>query len=234
LKKYTVSAKELFERLFLKIIQSFYFLNTEVELHGTPDYGGWYVAPLSGKEEEVVYAFGVGEDASFEQSIIEKYNPRVYAFDPTPKSIQYVKDKEWPQNFNFIPVGLADFNGTARFYAPENPAHVSHSIIARHGTESNYIEVEMRRLADLARELGHTKIDILKMDIEGSEYSVLDDILRKDYPLQVDQILVEFHHFFDEVEQSDTRRAIIKLLRNGYRIIYRAKSGKEYCFKKVK
>ena len=44
----------------------------------------------------------------------------------------------------------------------------------------------------MMRDLGHDHLDVLKMDIEGAEYAVLDDMLQSD--ILPDQLLVEFHH----------------------------------------
>lgn len=52
----------------------------------------------------------------------------------------------------------------------------------------------MKRLTDIVQELGHSHIDILKIDIEGSEYKILDSILSA--PVQIDQILIEIHERF--------------------------------------
>ena len=40
-------------------------------------------------------------------------------------------------------------------------------------------------------ELGHDRIDLLKLDIEGAEYEVLDHVLSRNIP--VGAICVEFH-----------------------------------------
>ena len=51
----------------------------------------------------------------------------------------------------------------------------------------------MRTLHTLMRERGHTWVDLLKMDIEGWEWTVLDGIIRKGSPLPVSQAQIEFH-----------------------------------------
>lgn len=43
-------------------------------------------------------------------------------------------------------------------------------------------------------DLHHQQIDLLKLDIEGSEYRVLDEILESQIPIH--QIVVEFHDRF--------------------------------------
>lgn len=49
------------------------------------DYGGWDVVTTSIDNHSIVYSFGVGEDASFDTALIEKFNLTIHAFDPTPK-----------------------------------------------------------------------------------------------------------------------------------------------------
>jgi hypothetical protein len=88
--------------------------------------------------------------------------------------------------------------------------------------------VEVRRLATLMRDLGHRSIDVLKMDIEGAEYEVIDDILGS--RLQIEQILVEFHHRLPGVGIDRTRRAVRNLNEAGYRIFFASDTGEEYSF----
>ena len=56
-------------------------------------YGGWDVIIDSLSQNSVVYSFGVGEDASFDIDLIKEFGLKVFAFDPTPKSIKWVKDQ---------------------------------------------------------------------------------------------------------------------------------------------
>jgi FkbM family methyltransferase len=194
------------------------------EFHGSA-YGGWTISP---PVQGIVYSFGVGEDVSFEQSLGAKYDVPIFAFDPTPRSIEWAKTQNLPRQFRFLEYGVADYDGTARFYAPENPEHVSHSIIPNENTKA--IDVPMKRLQTILAELGHTTIDVMKFDIEGAEYAVLDDMLRS--TLRPRQLLVEFHHRFPQVGAYHTGRMVRKLRANGYQIFAISKTGEEYSFMK--
>lgn len=152
----------------------------------------------------------------------------MHAFDPTPGSIEYLKSQQLPSTFKWHQMGLAGRDGTARFFPPVNPSHISHSLLERAETDERAIDVQVRRLSTIMRECGHEALDVLKMDIEGAEYEVLDDIL--DQGLPVRQILVEFHHRFPRMGVERTRRAIQRLNAAGYRIFFSAESGEEYCF----
>lgn len=195
------------------------------ERFGT-DYGGYFVRTEQLCADSIVYSFGLGEDVSFDLALIERFGCTVHAFDPTPRSIEWVKRQKLPERFVLHEVGLADFDGTASFAPPENPDHVSHQIASQR--DAKCINLSVRRLTTLVRELGHQRIDILKMDIEGAEYAVIEEIGCIDpRPLQ---LLVEFHHRRGGVRVTKTEAAIAKLNQAGYRIFDARPSGREFSF----
>ena len=70
-----------------------------------------------------------------------------------------------------------------------------------------------------------------KIDIEGSEYSVIDDILKSN--IDINQILIEFHDRFDGISKNETNYAIKKLNKHGYKIFKISDSNQEYSFVKL-
>ncbi len=201
------------------------------ERHGS-DYGGWFVCPDGLGPGSVVYSFGIGEDISFDLSLIARHGLTIDAFDPTPKSLAWLRTQSLPEQFVPHDYGIAAENGNAKFFAPDNPEYVSHTMLAdTYGSRVDTIDVPVRRLASIMAELGHERIDILKMDVEGAEYDVLVDIL--DGTIDIGQILVEFHHRFASVGPEKTRRAVALLESRGYRLFHASASGEEYSFLKV-
>ncbi len=79
------------------------------------DYGGWNVVTASINVDSIVYSFGIGEDASFDAALVEKYGLTVHAFDPTPKSIEWVKKQGFSDQFVMHEYGIAAFDGTVSF-----------------------------------------------------------------------------------------------------------------------
>ncbi|GAB4517416.1 MAG: hypothetical protein OHK0046_23940 [Anaerolineae bacterium] len=191
------------------------------------EYGGWTVCVDHLPPTPRVYAFGVGEDITFDLAMIERFSAQVYAFDPTPRSINWVKEQVLPPQFSLLEFGLEAYDGHATFYPPSNPAYVSHSVHAANTLAP--IHVEMKRLSTIMQQLGHTHIDVLKMDIEGSEYAVIDDLLSIP-EVSIGQLLVEFHPqmFTDGIQR--TNRAIKSLNRHGYRVFHVAQGKWDYSF----
>ena len=107
----------------------------EKERFGT-EYGGWDVVGAPLNADSVVYSFGVGEDASFDIALIERFGLVVHAFDPTPKSIEWVKAQKFSDRFVMHDYGIADHDGSISFHPPENSDHVSHTILDRPSTRA--------------------------------------------------------------------------------------------------
>jgi FkbM family methyltransferase len=175
---------------------------------------------------DIAYSFGIGTDISFDLQLIEKYGVRVFAFDPTPKSIEWLKLQELPEFFKAFPVGLANYNGEADFYLPVNEKYVSASMTTRQS--DNYVRVKVKTLGELAKEMGHTSIDLVKMDIEGAEFEVIDDILKSG--IKIHQLLIEFHHRFHSEGSKITHNSIEKLKKSGYSLFYVSQNGEEFSF----
>lgn len=201
-----------------------------VELHGDPEYGGWLISPEGVDERSIVYDCGVGEDMTFARSLIAKYGLRVWAFDPTPRSIAWYRRQPPTPSISFLPFGVAAFDGTTRFELPDDPTHVSGTIVGGGPPDAEAILVEVHRLVTIMGDLGHARISLLKLDIEGAEYEVLEDLLRSG--LQVDQILVEFHRLGRPRDWRLARAAIEQLSRHGYQL-FAARHGTDFSFVRV-
>jgi FkbM family methyltransferase len=212
-----------------------------LEMNFTPDvdcpdkeflgtaYGGWCICPEKITPASILYSLGVGEDISFDLAMIDRFHLQIYAFDPTPRSIEWMKSQKVPEQFHFFDYGIASFDGSAMFYPRKDTQEGSYSMLQRRKRKTEGIELSFHRLKTVMHELGHEKIDILKMDIEGAEYDVLDDLLAAS--ISVDQLLVEFHHKrFKNVGVLDTRRAIKKLQKNNFRIFSVSPRQREFSF----
>ncbi len=193
------------------------------------DYGGFYVCPELLNKNSIVYSFGIGFDITFDTTIIKNHDCHVFGFDPTPKSIQWIRNRALPEKFHFYESGISDKSGPVEFYLPKNREHVSGSIIIQDNVNvQEKVTVIMKSLSDIMNELGHQHIDLLKLDIEGAEYDVLENILNAKIP--VTQILVEFHdRFFDNGRQK-TKQMIESMKSNGYEIFAVSDSFEEVSF----
>ena len=183
------------------------------------DYGGWYAPTHDLGPDSVVYSAGIGDDITFDKALIQRCACPVYGFDPTPTAIDFVarqfKDQSLTPLFHFEPVGLWDSETTLQFFAPKTRGWVgSYSALNLQGTEEREsISVPVKRLSTLMRENGHTRLDLLKMDIEGAEYRVIDEIIERKIPIR--WLCVEFDQ---PVPFWTTNRALQRLKEAGYQL----------------
>jgi FkbM family methyltransferase len=173
-------------------------------------------------QNSIIYSFGIGDDISFDLDLIRLYHATVHAFDPTPRSLEWIKSQELPKDFVLHQFGVADYDGFASFYPPANSEFVSFSTMKR-GRSEDPTAAKVYRLSTIMKMLGHERIDVLKMDVEGSEYNVIEDLVFSN--LNVCQVLVEFHHRFKGIGKVRTIGAVEKLGKSGYRLFYQSRSA---------
>jgi len=177
------------------------------------DYGGWWVPEQAISAGGRAYCAGVGNDVTFDFALIDHYDCEVWAFDPTPDVIDAVTRWNTPERWHFEPVGLWDREGLIRFYFPALRNHGSLSATNAQETE-DFVEARVETLPAIMRRLGHDRLDILKMDVEGAEGRVLESMLSSDIRPTV--LCVEF----DQPEAPwRTRRRVRALLAAGYVLV---------------
>ena len=191
------------------------------------EYGAWPILDESLSPESIVYSFGVGHDISFDLAVMHRFGCRIYAFDPTPRCIAWLKEQELPDGFWFQEVGLSDQKKVLSFSAPLEDGFVSYTVAERPGS-SEVVHLPVEPLDTIMNRLGHSRIDLLKMDIEGSEYPALADMMAK--KILPDQLCIEFHHRMFGYTDEDTRKAVALLQRVGYILHYVSPGGHEYGF----
>ncbi len=189
--------------------------------------GVWTVCPEYLAPGCVVYSVGVGDNLAWDYTMIEHFGATVHAFDPTPASVRWVRQQRLPQRFFFHPIGLAAHDGMAHFTLPTRGSRFNyHPVEASAGDEC--LEAPVARLGTLMGQLGHARLDVLKMDIEGGEYAVIDDLLATGVSIR--QLLVEFHHHFPEIGLARTEQTVQALAAAGYRIAHISERGLEITF----
>jgi len=224
----------ILNRLFriLKVIRgNDIFIRKDVTIQ-TETYGNkgvaWSLCPKNIDENSIVYSCGVGYDISFDLTLINKFDLKLYAFDPTPKSVEWILNQKLPKQFILKNIGLADYDGKAKFNPPENPEHISATMLDRPKTKDDAYKVDVKTIVSIMQELEHKHIDILKMDIEGMEYRVIDNMLETN--ILPTQVLIEFHHRFKNIGIKHTLKAVKKLRKAGYKVFHVSKTGEEIAF----
>ncbi len=193
--------------------------------HLGTDYGGWTIDIDDIQDGDTVLDLGLGEDISFSQELATLRKVNIIGVDPTEKSHKHVESILHPP-LKLIKKAVAkDGIQTITMHKNRNSSHVSESFVANHhAVGDDSYEVECISISGLRKE--HPNISLIKMDIEGGEYDVLDECVG------IKQLCVEFHHFcIDGITSGDTNRCIKKLLDYGYEILDKNQQATEFTFR---
>ncbi|GAB3991377.1 hypothetical protein GCM10028807_21300 [Spirosoma daeguense] len=207
-------------------------------------YHGYNVPKGFLNSQSICYCIGAGDDISFDTELKVQYDAQVFIFDPMPEGILHFKKlKEFAKHnqlltihgqapftyrisdeqldtVTFVEIGVWDKKEMLKFYEPTREGYPSHSVYM-FKESGKYIEAPVDRLNALMRQLGHTTVDLVKIEIEGAEYTVIDTILEDQ--LDVKLILVEFdeiHNPTDKMHHFRIKKTCDKLRKAGYVLIH--------------
>ena len=227
-------------------------------LHLGSRYGGWTCVASETLQNATVVSCGLGEDASFDVAFAAHYGARVILVDPTPRAVQhfhglvarlgepprqpyakggkqpldaYDLEQIKPGQLQLCAKALWSQSGRLKFFAPPNPAHVSHSISNyqnNYATDTAHIMVDALTIDQLLAAFAIGALPLLKLDIEGAEIEVLADMLAKGIHPQ--QVLVEYDELSVPSQRSKLRieETHAQLLSTGYRLVYRRHNNATY------
>lgn len=198
--------------------------------HIGTQYGGFVIPMGLLEENSVCYCVGCGEDISFDLGLIKEFGCHVYGFDPTPRAIKYVRKMTMLQeNYHFFDIGLWDMDDSLKFYAPKNPDHVSHSALNLQKT-NEYFDARVKRLSQIMHENKHEELNLLKIDVEGAEYSVIRSII--DDNIKISILCVEYDECFNPMDGDYRKRikeSVNSIISFGYTLVFAERNG-NYTF----
>ena len=233
-------------KLWIKVEKSVFFVKIKLfirQLLGTEpklkidvvlpitQYFEWFVFSPVLSQNCIVYSMGISDDIDFEIEIINNYGAEVYAFDPTPHCVEWIKTHNLPDKFHFHPWAASGQDGAKYLYPLlSNRGKKSKKMFTFLSEEkSDAVKVKAYTTSTIAKVLGHESICLLKMDIEGAEYDVINSLVN-DLFLRPKMILVEFHHRFNGLSKDNTIDAVNKLRKIGYKLAHISTTGREMCF----
>ena len=209
------------------------------------NYGGWSI-PKDARldNNSIIYSGGVGEDMSFDLKLEDKYNCKIFLIDPTERAIKHYEEvKEFYNtklynfsgniqpdylyniidlhpnfdNYTYVNKGLYKEQTKLKFYKQSNPNYVSQSLV-ENMFSNEYDEVEVDSIKNIMKIYNHSKIDLLKLDIEGSEIDVLNQML--DDEIYPKYLCLEFDLLLKNKDPNHlTQKLVSRLQENNYKIL---------------
>jgi len=207
------------------------WLRSEVDL-ATSASGGWRFLSDKLNANSVVYSLGVGDSIEFDLALIQETGATVFAFDPTPYARDWVEGQSLPEEFVFHPWAAGGQDGHLRLYRRVNRrgkrAEIMWTADRDAGDADDFVDAPAYTFASLMKRLDHSKVDLMKMDVEGAEYDILDALEQGAYLPR--QLLVEYHHRFPGIGKARTAASVERLRALGYQIFDVSETGREVGF----
>lgn len=148
----------------------------------------------------VIYSLGGNRQTEFEQAMIDATSCEVFQFDCTVDAA------------SMVPI-VARLRQPQRFHFHETCIGVDGESMTFGGRTA-----KLKSLKTIMTDLGHTRIDLLKIDIEGSEHKAVPAFLSSGVPLP-QQLSMELHLF--SLIAAENFALVRELVEKGYVLVSR-------------
>ena len=142
-------------------------------------------------EDSVVFDVG-GYVGDWSALIAQKYDCHIYIFEPVTsfynQIVERFKGNHKVKVYNF---GLSSKGEVTRINMEGNKTSI-------HKQGGNSEEVVLKSMASFIQENGG--VDLIKINIEGGEYGLLQHMIDEDIINSFDNIQVQFHNFIDDCD----------------------------------
>lgn len=153
-----------------------------------PDF--YYRADLDSSSVVVDLGAFKGEVA---QTFVDLYGCKVHSFEPHPRYYAMMAERfEGNDLVSTYRYGLG--HGDARLEMKD--LGLGSTVHGKQDDSTSTIEVEIRDVAAVLDELGHARIDYLKVNIEGAEFELLDRLFESGWNQNIRYMLIQFHEWY--------------------------------------
>ena len=151
-------------------------------------------------QTSIIFDLG-GYEGQFASDMYARYRCRVHVFEPIPEYAANIR-RRFASNpdIEVHDFGLSDQDGTISLSVSENESSTFKS-------GGPTVSARLVRAGDFLAERGIDRIDLLKVNIEGGEYDLLDHLIADRLIDRVSDLQVQFHDF---VPDADARMTLIQ------------------------
>lgn len=162
-------------------------------------------------KNSVVFDLG-GYEGQWASDIYSMYRPRIYVFEPLPPYAKKIADRfKANPDIKVFPFGLSAADGTI-------PLSQQADASSSYKQDGPVFQGQLKGVAGFVKEHKVGAVDLMKINIEGGEYDLLDSLISTGLIKSVKNVQVQFHDF---VPNADERMVSIqRKLRKTHRLTY--------------
>jgi len=194
------------------------------------EYGGYPIFMKRMNADAKIFSFGLGADVSFDVALMKASGATVHGFDNTPKHMEWWNAQgkaSIPGGLKFehheLLLGVED--GTLKLSLP-----AGHATSYAPGTSSKQgfqdgseVELPAKSLASLVKEHNVQQLEVLKIDVEGAEWALLESWVQQwgETGLPACQLMIEFHQRLVDGDGAVVRaKAVENLEKLGFQLAH--------------
>jgi FkbM family methyltransferase len=140
---------------------------------------------------------------------------KIIAFEANPHVYQILKKNMENNNLFDVEinnVALYDEEKEVSFFTADQSGNLRGSIRQERGGK-NKITVQAKKLSNYIRQIN--RIDLIKIDVEGAEVNIINDLFNSSLLHKADQYIIEYHHNMDR-DKSCLSEFLLKFEMSGF------------------
>ncbi len=143
--------------------------------------------------DSVVFDLG-GYEGQWASDIFAKYCCAIHLFEPVESFAERIKAR-FERNPKIIvhPFGLGSETRVVKIAVNQESSSM-------YKPGHNYVQAQLIKASDFLQTNNIEAIDLMKINIEGGEYDLLEHLIKTDLVLQIKNIQVQFHDFAPDAE----------------------------------
>ncbi len=166
-------------------------------------------------ENSVVFDLG-GYEGQWASDIYSKYRCKIYVFEPSGIYCKEIQNRfRKNSDIKVFQFGLSNRDSEEKLFMAANASSTLKA------TKGDFEIIKFKDFIGFVDSYGIDSIDLIKINIEGGEYDLLDYIIEKGYHLKIKNIQVQFHDFVPNYENRFLQ--IQKNLSVSHKITYQYK-----------
>lgn len=138
--------------------------------------------------DSVVFDLG-GYEGQWASDIYSRYCCNIYIFEPVVLFTNDIRRRfEQNQRIRVFPFGLSALSSTVQLSLGEDSS-------SQYKDNGNLVDVVLVKASDFLAEHDIKSIDLMKINIEGGEYALLEHLLDTGFVVNIRDIQIQFHDF---------------------------------------
>jgi FkbM family methyltransferase len=147
-------------------------------------------------ENSIIFDLG-GYEGQWSSDIFSKYCSTIYIFEPVPEFSEKIQSRFIKNpKLKVFSFGLASSNNEEQISLLKDG-----SSVFKKGETVPQVHVRFRKIDEFLKEFNVSRINLMKINIEGGEYDLLEYMINSEIIEMVENIQVQFHDFVPWAEK---------------------------------